>query len=328
MIAKSRLPPVLVLGAAARCLLEDSLAELLREVSDGAEVRRYFERDKDKEKLCAEVRSELSAASLFGAHRILIVHDCKELLKDDRVREFMPKPSARTFLWLVFVGAERDALPQAPAGAEVRFQEGPRGEVELRRWMEARGRRHGCSLDPEADAALLKRTGFDLDVIDAELEKLSLYCTEGVIRAEHVEALTGRAAEQTFDRFWSLLKLGRSGEALAVKARAAVEGLRMFRGGCTFGESETSATLLFLLVSRIRKVAAVAASEERLREAATKALQIHGSFAHFLRQDAREIGGRRMESWLNAALAAEIRQRTTGGPPPELNLEFLIMDLA
>lgn len=327
------LPPALLLGATARCLLDDLLALVLAPVAQEAEIERLpaasFAREKDDAALAPAVLARLANASLFGVRRVLVVLGGHELLRDEAVKAWIGRPTPRTHLVVAVVRAPKDGLPALPAGLPVatRFEPGPQSPAELRRFLQGRFEARGATVTAAALEALLEHAGGSLDALDAEVEKLSLYRLGEEVDAVHVDELCGHTAGRDFDQLWSALQARRPGDALALLESMAAQGLVLFGGGRVFGAGAVAAVLLPLLLARIRRVAVASASNPKLLAAAAGALRMKPGYVHFLQRDARELGPR-LPRWQAAALAAEVRQKRVGLADDGELLEGLLVELA
>ena len=327
------LPATVLVGGAARCLLDELLAQSLAPVAKEAEVERLpavaLAKEKDEGGLAAIVLKKLGSASLFGARRVVVVLGGQELLRDKQAKAWMEKPTPRTHLVIAATRPAKDGPYAVPAGGHVgvAWDVGPQSPSELRRFLERRLAARGAKATPAAFDALVEQAGASLDVLDSELEKLALFALGETIDAPHVEALCGHTAGRDFDRLWQALLDRRLGEALGLVEAMASEGLVMFGGGRVFGSAAVANTLLPLLLARIRRVAAVATSNEKLIGSVGAALKMKPGYVHFLQKDARTLGAR-LSRWQAAALGAEVQQKRGGARTDEENLEQLLAQLA
>ncbi len=326
------LPATLLVGGSARCLLDELLLRCLAPVVKEAEIERLpavaLAKEKDEGGLATIVLKKLGNASLFGARRVLVVIGGQELLRDKSAKAWMEKPTPRTHLVIAATRPAKDGPYAVPAGIPVgvAWDAGPQSPSELRRFLERRLALRSAKATPAAFEALLAQAGASLDALDSELEKLALFCLGETIDAAHVEALCGHTAGRDFDRLWQALLDKRLGEALGLVEAMSTEGLVMFGGGRVYGASAVSNTLLPLLLARIRRVAAVATSNEKLVGAVGSALRMKPGYVHFLQKDARTLGPR-MARWQAAALGAEVQQKRGGARSDEENLEQLLARL-
>jgi len=327
------LPAALLVGGSARVLAEELLARCLAPVAKEAEVERLsalaLQKEKEEGSLASIVVKRLANASLFGARRVVVVVGGQELLRDKQSKAWIEKPSPRTHLVIAATRPAKDGPYAVPAGLPVAvcWDAGPQAPAEVRRFLERRLAARGARATPAAFDALTEAAGLSLDALDAELEKLSLLKLDATIGAEDVAALCGHSAGRDFDRMWQALVAGRLGEALGSLEAMASEGLVLFGGGRTYGAGAVAAALLPMLLSRIRRVAAVATADEKLVAAVGDALGMKPGYVHFLRGDARAIGPR-LGRWQAAALAAEVQQKRGGGRSDEELIEQLFAQLA
>jgi hypothetical protein len=327
------LPPALLLAAGARCLLDEMIERSLEPVRATAEIRRLpaaaYAKGKEGGSLVAAVLAELGNVSLFGAPRVVVVLGGLELLRDKLSKAWIEKPTPRATLVIATVRALKDGPPVVPAGLPVvaLWEPGPQSDAELRRFLEKRATARGARLAPDAFDALLAQAGGSLDALDRELEKLALYRLGETIGARDVEALAGHTAGRDFDRFWRALKSGRAGEALGLFEAMAEEGLVLFGGGRLYGRAAIANALLPMLLSRIRRAAAVGVGDAGLVQAVGDALGMKPGYVRFLQEDARALGPK-LERWQAAALAAEVAQKRSGILDEEELLERLVHDLA
>ncbi len=327
------LPPALLVGAGARCLLDELLARCLAPVGKEAEIERLpaasYQKDKEAGGLAAVVLARLGSASLFGARRVLVVLGGQELVRDKSAKAWIEKPSARTHLVIAVVRSPKDGLPAVPATLPLPtlWEPGPQSSGELRKFLERRLASRGGRATPAAFAALEEQAGASLDTLDSELEKLSLLRLDQPIDASDIEALCGHSTGRDFDRLWQTLRSARLGEALGLVETMAREGLVLFGGGRVYGAVAVASALLPMLLARIRRVAAVATANDKLVSAVGAALEMKPGYIHFLQQDGRALGFR-LGSWQAAAVAAEVQQKRGAGRSDEELLEQLLVQLA
>lgn len=327
------LPPALLLGAPARCLLDELLERCLAPVKASAEIVRLpaaaYAKEKESGGLAAAVLATLADVSLFGAPRVVVALGGQELLRDKASKAWIERPTPRASLVIATVRAPRDGLPAVPAGLPVAalWEAGPGSPAELRRFLEARAQERGATPTAQAHDALLAQAGSSLDALVAEVDKLALYRLGGTIEARDVEALCGRVAGRDFDLLWKALRSGRAGEALALLETMAEEGLLLFGGGRLYGRAAIASSLLPMLLARIRRAAAVGVGDEKLVAAVGTALEMKPGYVRFLQEDARALGPR-MARWQAAAVAAEVAQKRVGARSDVELLERLVLELA
>ena len=327
------LPPALLLGAPARCLLDELLERCLAPVKASAEIVRLpaaaFAKEKESGGLAAAVLAALANVSLFGAPRVVVALGGQELLRDKGSKAWIERPTPRASLVIATVRAARDGLPAIPAGLPVAaiWEPGPSAPAELRRFLERRARERGATLSSEAFDALLAQAGAALDPLDAEVLKLALYRLGETIDARDVEALCGHSAGRDFDLLWKALRSGRAGEALALLETMAAEGLVLFGGGRLYGRAAIASSLLPMLLARIRRAAAVGVGDEKLVAAVGTALEMKPGYVRFLQEDARSLGPR-LARWQAAAVAAEVAQKRVGARSDVELLERVVLELA
>lgn len=329
----SPLPPTLLVGGAARCLQEELLAKCLAPLGKDAEVERLpaaaLQKEKEEGGLASIVLRRLASVSLFGARRVVVVIGGQELLRDKQSKAWIERPTPRAHLVIAATRAAKDGPYAVPAGLPVAvcWETGPQSPGDLERFLERRLALRGARASRAAIAALVEQAGGSLDALDGEIEKLSLYRLDGPIEVADVEALCGHTAGRDFDRLWQALLTGRAGEALAVVQAMAVEGLLLFGGGRVFGAAAVANALLPMLLARVRRVAAVASSNEKLVAAAAAAFGMKPGYVHFLQRDARSLGPRLLR-WQAAAIGAEVQQKRGGAREDDELLEHLLLELA
>ncbi|MSR47854.1 MAG: hypothetical protein EXS13_12475 [Planctomycetes bacterium] len=329
----SPLPPALLVGGSARCLQEELLARCLAPLGKDAEIERMpaaaLQKEKEEGGLATFVLRRLGSASLFGARRVVVVIGGQELLRDKQSKAWIERPTSRTHLVIAATRPAKDGPYAVPAGLPVAvcWELGPQSPSELTRFLERRLALRGAKATRDAFDALIEQAGASLDALDAELEKLSLYKLGATIEAADVEALCGHTAGRDFDRLWQSLVAGRLGEALGLVEAMAAEGLVLFGGGRVFGPSAVANALLPMLLARIRRVAAVATSNEKLVAAVGSALGMKPGYVHYLQKDAQALGAR-LSRWQSAAIGAEVQQKRGGAREDDELLEHLLLQLA
>ena len=94
----------------------------------------------------------------------------------------------------------------------------------LAAWVAARAAGKGAAIDRQAVAALVDQVGPDLWAMDAEIEKLSLYCLGRTITAEDVRALVASAKEANVFTLVDAIMARRTDVALASLHQLMDEG--------------------------------------------------------------------------------------------------------
>ncbi len=112
-----------------------------------------------------------------------------------------------------------------PERATVREFPAPRRDA-LAAWVRKRAEAKGAQIEQQAVALLVEHVGSDLWTMDAEVEKLALYCAERPISAEDVGALVSYARESSvFDLVDAVMEN---------RTDAALKALtRLLHGGAT-----------------------------------------------------------------------------------------------
>lgn len=87
---------------------------------------------------------------------------------------------------------------------------------ELPQWIRSRADQLGINIEPRAIATLAETIGNDTRVIDAEMQKLSLYRLEQPIRQEDVEAMVSYAKEASIFAAVDAVLEGRTGAAVSM----------------------------------------------------------------------------------------------------------------
>ena len=327
------LPVALLVGASARCLLDEVLEQVLTVADSHVDLKQIpaksFVRDKSG-LLAQEVMQHLGGASLFSSQRIVVVLDGHALLREKAIQRWALTAPVRVHLILASVRSAKEGLPSVPAKiaeqTQTFFEPGPRGVGALRQWIQQRTKKRESDINAAASDRLIELTGQQLDAIDRELEKLCLSVPGAVIEERHVEELVGHSAGRDFDLLWQALKSGQRGRALALQQAMASEGLLMFGGGRIYGERPTAAAIVPLLLSRIRRVVLIAGSQGALRRELLPRVGVSPGFARFLERDARDLG-RRLPRWIAAALAADPAQKRAGKVSEGQLLTTLILEL-
>ena len=329
---RRELPAAALLVAPARVLLDHLVGRALKLAGEQAEVHRLHARSYQRESegaLLNDLLRLLEGQSLFAPVRVVLLYDGAAVLKEKPLKRWLERPPAHTHLLLAHQKrSARDRTPAIPKGLPVKVWEetGPGHASQLGPWMKEYAAQHGSSLDAKAAALLQELVGTSVDALASELDKLVLYCSEGKIEARHVEELVGHSAGRDFDRLLDALKKRSRKGALGLQQAMAEEGLLVFGRSRVYGERATAGTLVPLLLSRIRRIAAVGAADPALRAEVQKALSISPGYAGVLGRDARDLSGPTLKRLLSGALAAEVAQKRIGGIPDDELLTLLLLE--
>lgn len=187
------------------------------------------------------------------------------------------------------------------AGGDVSPQESVK-PWELPKWVIARARELGLSVDPDAARALIAHVGERQQRLQRELEKLGLGSAPGaVIDVAAVQEMTAPSAER---RAWSL-----ADAVVAGDAEAAVRLYLMLRS-----QGERLSGLLYWMGQRVRLAHEVARALDEGRPASQlkRELRMPSRAAERLIADARRTGSERLRAAVAAIADLELASRGGG----------------
>ncbi len=187
--------------------LKREALERIRQKASAAGSHEWLLRNASQTSL-SSLLNEAGTAALFTVYTVLVVEEADRILKrrpgpDRKDKDSDPLPLLKHFAaqtsppcTLVLVTSLHPKAVEALSFCEIVAcwpLEDREGRPELTRWTLARARnRNGKTLEPEAAAGLLARTGNSLSRIADALETLALYVgSRPAIKPADVEALVG-----------------------------------------------------------------------------------------------------------------------------------------
>ena len=151
----------------------------------------------------ADVLDELRTPGFFAPRRVVIVRDADDFVTTHRqaLESYLQKPAtAAALVLLVASWPSNTRLYKLVARIGEAIQcEAVAGKA-LVRWLHEAAARRGKQLDPQAAELLAKLTDNDLAVLDAEIEKLSLYVgrRETITKKDVSQVVTATAGARDF----------------------------------------------------------------------------------------------------------------------------------
>jgi DNA polymerase-3 subunit delta len=256
------------------------------------------------------IAAALSAMTFAIGRRFLIV-DGTERWKDKELDQLVAALGAIAPDTTVVFFAREEGRTQAPkrlhaavekAGGDISTEQNVK-PWELPKWVIARGRELGISLDPEAARALVAHVGERQQRLLRELEKLTLEWGRGTsLDASDVEQLTAPSAER---KAWSLADALLSGDAQS--ATRTYLALR--------AQGERVPGLLYWMGQRLRQAHEVAAALDRGEAAAQlkRGLRMPPRAADQLINDAQRLGSETLRGAIERIADLELASRGGGG---------------
>ncbi len=186
-----------------------------------------FEQFEASEQSLGAVIDFLQNASFFASQKLAVLHGVDELEAEDRQRLLVFIENLPSSSTLILVSQE----PNLKKEAFLRnLSEKSRAiachlpfDKDLPRWVEARVKKLGKTIECEATSLLIERVGKDAALLDSAIEQLSVYVNAEVkISLKHVESLLGRSVQADAFRLIDFL--------LERKLKSALEGLEALLG--------------------------------------------------------------------------------------------------
>lgn len=133
----------------------------------------------------------LDALPMLAARRVVVVRDFPSLKKASRavLDNYLENPSSQTVVVIVAPAGWKTEAAIVKRSSAVEFQ--ALAGKDVLRWIDARAKTLGSSIEPDAAKVLAAATGSDLASLDGELRKLRDYSQEGAITAAAVRAIVG-----------------------------------------------------------------------------------------------------------------------------------------
>jgi DNA polymerase-3 subunit delta len=256
------------------------------------------------------VAAALSAMTFAIGRRFLIV-DGTERWKDKELDRLLTALAAMAPDTTVVFFAREEGRTQAPkrlhdavqkAGGDISAEQSVK-PWELPKWVIARARELGISLDPEAARALVAHVGERQQRLLRELEKLALERGTGTsLDASDVEQLTAPSAER---KAWSLADALLSGDA-----QSATRTFLALRA-----QGERVPGLLYWMGQRLRLAHEVAAALDTGEAAGQikRRLRMPPRAADQLINDAQRLGSETLRGAIEQIADLELASRGGGG---------------
>jgi DNA polymerase-3 subunit delta len=294
-----------------------ALLSALGRSSKGGSIR--GERFSAREVSAAEVVARLRTLSLFAPLRAVLVRDADAWPGEQReiLHDYLRKPNPRSCF--VACVASKKAWKELERlagehGAVVEFK--GLHERQIPGWIRDRAAAQGKRISLQTAGLLMAKVGADLQNLEKELEKLSLYVDDRPeILDEDVEAVV---AHQHTDNIFKLMDY--------VGEKRAAEAFLCLRGLLLSGDAPLS--ILALLARQVRLVWQVKDGLERGQSPAqlAKALRLPPFVVERHARQARRFSHEALSSLHGAILQTDLRLKTTG-LDPEKALESLIYRL-
>jgi DNA polymerase-3 subunit delta len=268
----------------------------------------------------ADVIDTVSTRSFFAAQRMVVVQDADPFVtaSRDRLERYVANPSTAGILVLeVKTWTSTTRLAKALVANTIQCKAPTRAK--LPEWCVAWAQsRHQKQLAAPAARSLVDLVGEDMGLLDMELSKLALYVGDRAkITAEDVDHLVSNSREENIWKIFDHIGEGDAGSAVRLLDHLMTQGEDFFK-------------LLGAMASSLRKLAQAG----RLSQQGTpisEALERAG-VPPFVRRGAeqqmRHLGRGRLNRLYDWLLETNMLARTTDGPPKELLLERLIVQLA
>lgn len=234
---------------------------------------------------------------------------------DGPLLAYLEDPAETTCLVLEAESVDRRLrwVKRVAQTGEVRDCTAPRKPQELRSWIEQRVRAAGKEPGSGMAAALLDRTGPDLDRLASEIEKLSVYAGEReALSPDDVAELTGDLRDFALYELTDAIGSRRLPEALGLLARL-------------LGQGEAPLRLLGALGNHYRKLLRASECEPFEPDEVRKRLSIHPYAARKLVEQARRFDSRRLRRCLDAVRRTDEALKGGVALSPELAIEQLVL---
>ena len=142
-----------------------------------------------------------------------------------RLADAIPNMPVTTILVLIDekVSTTNRLLKNLSPHCTVHDEQAPSG-AKLRRWILDNVQKRNSQIQDQAAQILEETIGNDLWTLDREIEKLSLYCGENVIRAQDVQLVVDKAKEANIFAAVDAIIERQPGKALQMMARLMADG--------------------------------------------------------------------------------------------------------
>jgi DNA polymerase-3 subunit delta len=270
----------------------------------------------------ADVLDECRSFGLIAAHKLVVVENAADLIKDwvrPLFENYCKSPSEGATLVLRSDIWRPGNLDKIIAQNGVIKDCSPLADDRAAAWAQTRcTKRHQSKLDPAAAAALVERAGSDLARLDTELAKLSLAAgVGGTITTQLVNEFVGLAREEEIWGIQSTLLSGDPGQSLA-HVRYIMDVSR-----------QPAVRVLWALTDLARKLHGMsrAMKSGQSTDTAARVLKLWGSSKDEIARAASKLPPPRAMRLLETCVEIDARSKSGGGDA-DANVERLTLEFA
>lgn len=228
-------------------------------------------------------------------------------------------PGVPEFCRLVFVEdqliPDRDPILRAIQGFGGFIKAHRLDERGLHGWIQARARKVGCRLSPEAAEELAAAAGPNARLLNSEMLKLSTYCGERTVQVEDVRALVGDARKANVFAMVDALGQRQSGAALRELRKLLADGDHPLR-------IMAMVIRQFRMLVQVKELAEAGSAPESM----ASRIGVPPRAVHGLQRQARNFSFQQLEQIYEQLLEWDLQVKT-GAREPEAALELLVTQM-
>jgi DNA polymerase-3 subunit delta len=224
-----------------------------------------------------------------------------------------PEPTTCLVLEAPSVDGRRKWVKLVSKVGEVRNCVAPKRPQDQRAWIDARISASGKRPGRGAAAALLERTGADLDRLASEVEKACLYVGEReTVEVDDVTEVTGQLRDLAIYELNDVIGARRLPEALVLMSRLLSQG-------------EAPLALLGGLANHYRRLIRASECQPLSADQVQRTLSIHPFAAKKLVEQVRRFDARRLRRCLDAVRRTDAALKGGVSLSPNLAIEQLVL---
>ncbi|WP_252314352.1 DNA polymerase III subunit delta [Sinobaca sp. H24] len=273
---------------------------------------------------------EAETLPFFGSNKVVLLQHCyfltgvreKEKVEHNlkALEAYCQNPAAETVLILSVPADkldERKKIVKALKKEGKVLQAGAPDQKSMEKWIDSQFKQKKQSIDPEAKTELMKRAGFNLNMLSNETDKLALYASEGeVVNRKDIEALTPVTLE---DNVFTLVD--------RVISQRTDEALRIYYD--LLKQKEEPIKILALLARQTRMIIHVLYLKKQgySRQKMAGQLKLHPYAVKIAEEQGRNYNEAILENSLKELASADFDIKT-GQMDKEMRLELSIITLS
>lgn len=313
-IQNKQIKPVCIFNGDQTLLIDKTLSELKRVLITGSEDFNYTQYYADSCTI-AEIIDTAKTLPMFSDKRIVVVKNAEILNSSDfkTLNIYIQSPSPYTCLVLIITNKKKINFDKNDQTVLIDFN---LGKTDLIPHIRDIAENLGCKISTQAAENLLSLVGDNLQEIQMELEKASLYAAENnIIDNETIERLTEKINFE--DTFQLVNSIASKDKPHALRALMDIESTR-----------EEPLVLLNNLNRRFKLIwqAKEFADDNVPKEQILKKLKISSGAFYYINKETQKFSYENLR-WIINILDQQDRRLKSSSIPQEISLTKLVLDL-